>query len=199
MSRAGERLVDLIRATPRDADAIAEHLDGLAAGERLEAVSTLGGPELQRRLYAAVAGRAPVTLDELVPPDAPPLREFIFEGKNSLPVFTRFQKRFCRPPVANGDAELWGYNHGSIGRLIGPGYFVVYHEAPGGVAIDYRRVPNERPPGWPPVMRNDVGVSRLVYMNMVDLLRRVSKDVFIGSAHKDARELDNYFLLCRTA
>ena len=59
-------------------------------------------------------------------------------------------------------------------------------------------MPTEQPPGWPPVMRNDVGVSRLVYMNMVDLLRRVSKDVFIGSAYKNARELDNFFILCRT-
>jgi hypothetical protein len=198
MSRAAERLVELIRATPPDANAIAEHLDGLPFSERMAAIAGVGGPELQRRLYAATVGRPRVTLDDLVRADAPPLREFIFEGKNSLPVFTRFQKRFCRPPGTNGDPELWGYNHAAVGRLVGPGYFVVHPEWPGGVAIDYRRVPNEQPPGWPPVQRNDVGVSRLVYMDMVDLLRRVAKDVFIGSAHRDARELDNYFILCRT-
>jgi len=198
MSRAAERLTELVRATPRDPEAITEHLDGLPFSERMNAVAGLGGPELQRRLYASMAGKPPVTLDDLVPPDAPPLREFIFEGKNSLPLFTRFQKRFCRPPRGTAEGELWGYNHAVVAPLVGPGYFVAHPNWPAGVAIDYRRVPSEQPPGWPPVMRNDVGLSRLVYMNMIDLLRRVSNDVFIGSAQKNARDLDSYFILCRT-
>ena len=45
--------------------------------------------------------------------------------------------------------------------------------------------------------RNDQGLSRLVYANMVDYLRRVSKHVLIGRAYKDGKEMPNWFLLCR--
>src|SRR2546425_13155215 len=94
---AGARFRDLVRAEPPDRRAITAFLDGLSHVERVEAMRALGGARLQARLYAAVAGAPRVTLTDLVPPDAPPLREVIFEGKNSLPAFTLFQKRFCRP------------------------------------------------------------------------------------------------------
>jgi len=201
MPTPGERLVSLVRAEPPDAAAIADFLDRLAPGARREAIAALSGPRLQRRLYEAVAGRPPVTLAELVPPDAPPLREVLFHGKNSLPAFTHFQKRFCRPPRNGAAAELWGYNHQSLAWLTGPGYFVVHEEPARGAAIDYRAVPPQRcptwPPSWPPVKPNDVGFSRLVYRDMVDYLRRVGRDVFIGSAHRDGKELGNYFVLSR--
>jgi hypothetical protein len=76
----GERLIALVRVEPPDRAAIAAFLDGL----RVAAITALSGPRLQARLYAAVAGAPPVTLADLVPPDAPPLREVIFHGKNSL-------------------------------------------------------------------------------------------------------------------
>lgn len=191
---AGERLIALVRAEPPDAAAIAAHLDGLAPGERLAAMRALSGPRLQARLFAAVAGNPRVTLDDLVPADAAPLGEVVFEGKNSLPAFTQFQKRFCRPPA--GGATLWGYNHQALAWLTGPGYFVV-HDDPAGAALDYREVPGDRPRAWPAVRPNDRGVASLVYGGMVDYLRRVSRDVFIGSAYKGGRERGNYFLLCR--
>ena len=114
-----------------------------------------------------------------------------------LPAFTLFQKRFCRPPAARGGSELWGYNHQSLAWLTGPGYFVVHEEGPRGAAIDYRAVPPEHPTGWPEVRPNDQGLSRFVYRDMVDYLRRVAHDVFIGSAHRHGRELGNYFVLSR--
>jgi hypothetical protein len=157
---------------------------------------SLSGSTLQKRLWDAVADAPRVTLDDLVPPDAPPLGEVIFEGKNSLPAFTLFQKRFCRPRP--GSAELWGYNHQALAWLTGPGYFVV-HDDRAGVAIDYREVPPGKPAAWPDVKTNERGLARFVYGGMVDYLRRVSRDVFIGAATRKGKELGNYFLLCRDA
>ncbi len=84
-----------------------------------------------------------------------------------------------------------------IAWLTGPGYFVVHEDPPRGVAIDYREVPPGKPGTWPEVKPNDRGFSRFVYRDMVDYMRRVSRDVFIGAAHRHGRELGNYFVLCR--
>ena len=196
MPSPGERLIALVRAEPADRAVIAAFLDGLPHGERMAAITALSGPRLQARLYAAVASAPRVTLADFVPPDAPPLREVIFHGKNSLPAFTLFQKRFCRP--RGGSDALWGYNHQALAWLTGPGYFVVHDDARG-AAIDYREVPPEHPPQWPAVKPNDRGFSRFVYRDMVDYMRRVARDVFIGSAHRDGKETGNYFVLCRAA
>jgi hypothetical protein len=191
----GERLVELVGAESPDPVAIAAFLDGLTPAARHEAITALSGPRLQGRLYAAVAGATPVTLADFVPADAAPLREVIFHGKNSLPAFTLFQKRFCRTP-RRAD-ELWGYNHQTLAWLTGPGYFVVHEDRARGAAIDYREVPPDHPPSWPAVKSNDVGFSRFVYRDMVDYMRRVAKDVFIGRAHRGGKELGNYFVLSR--
>jgi hypothetical protein len=193
----GARLVELVRADPPDREAIAAFLDGLMPPERVKAIGALIGPTLQRRLYMAVRDTPGVALSDLVPPDSPPLGEVIFHGKNSLPAFTLFQKRFCRPSAACGGQELWGYNHQSLAWLTGPGYFVAHEDPARGVALDYRRVPPEHPEGWPDVRTNDAGFSRFVYKNMVDYLRRVSNDIFIGSAYRGGKELGNFFVLCR--
>ena len=194
MPSAGERLIALVRAEPPDRAAIAAFLDGLPHGERVAAITALSGPRLQARLYAAVSGAPPVTLADFVPPDAPPLHEVIFHGKNSLPAFTLFQKRFCRP--SRGTGELWGYNHQALAWLTGPGYFVVHDDARG-AAIDYREVPPERPPSWPEVKPNDRGLSRFVYRDMVDYIRRVSRDVFIGATHRNGEATGKLFVLWR--
>jgi hypothetical protein len=111
-----------------DRDEITAQLDRMSPGERLEAIRSLGGGRAQGRLWAAAADAPVVTLDDLVPPDMPPLREVIWHGKNSLPAFTHFQKRFCRPMPGPASDQLWGYNHTSIAWLVGPGYFVVHKE-----------------------------------------------------------------------
>ena len=48
-----------------------------------------------KALYDAVAGAPPATLDELVPPSSAGTT-LIYEGRNSLALFTRVQKRFLR-------------------------------------------------------------------------------------------------------
>jgi hypothetical protein len=197
MPATGERLRGLLKGEQPDREAIAALLDAGGHAERMAAVTSLGGAALQGALWNAAAGGPPVTLDDLVPPDAPPLREVIFHGKNSLPAFTLFQKRFCRPAPGEPGDQLWGYNHQALAWLTGPGYFVVHPEGAAPAAIDYRRVPPTHPPSWPPVRPNDVGFSRFVYRDMVDYLRRVSRHVLIGRATRHGKELPNYFVLCR--
>jgi hypothetical protein len=188
------RLRELIEREPPDRGAIARFLDGLEHGARLEAIRALSGTRIQRRLYEVVADAPRVTPADLVPREAPPLREIIYHGKNSLAAFTLFQKRFCRP--AGGVEAVWGYNHQSLAWLTGPGYFVV-HDDPRGAAIDYREIPPSRPPGWPEPKPNDRGFSRFVYRDMVDYMRRVSEHVFIGSAYRGGKEFGSFFVLCR--
>jgi len=195
-SSPGERLVELLGHVPPEREELAAFLDGLGQAERLEAMAVLGGPGLQGRLWSAVAAAPRVALADLVPRDFPPLREVIFHGKNSLPAFTFFQKRFCRPDRQGGDA-LWGYNHQNLAWLTGPGYFVVHEEPARGAAIDYREVPPRGCASWPAIKPNDRGFSRFVYKDMVDYLRRVSTHVLIGRATRHGKDLDNYFVLCR--
>jgi hypothetical protein len=197
MVSAAERLQTPLRVERPDREAIAEQLDRMSHGERMEAIRSLGGARAQARLWEAAAGAPPVTLDDLVPPDLPPLREVIWHGKNSLPAFTLFQKRFCRPAAGTASGQLWGYNHTAIAWLLGPGYFVVHREGDAPAAIDYRLVPPSHPAGWPAVKPNDVGPSYFVYRDMVDYLRRVSRHVLIGRATRHGKELPNYFVLCR--
>ena len=192
-------LKELLAPERPDAAKIAAFLDGLDHGGRMTAITALQGTKEQAKLYDINAGAPAVTMAELVPVETPPLREVIWHGKNSLPVFTHFQKRFCRPKGERGAQELWGYNHQTMAWVTGPGYFVCHQDGPIPAAIDYRLVPPEAPPGWPDVKRNDQGLSRFVYANMVDYLRRVSKHVLIGRAHKGGKEMPNWFLLCREA
>src|SRR5512147_1854070 len=102
MSSPGERLRALTDRPATSREEVAAFLDGLSATDRMNAVRSCGGPKIQRRLYELAAGAPPVTVDQLVPPDHPPLREVIYHGKNSLPAFTLFQKRFCRPTADIG-------------------------------------------------------------------------------------------------
>jgi len=196
MATPDVRLVKLVRAPVVDREEIARFLDGLSGSDRVQAVRGLGGAAVQRRLYDAVALAQPVTIDEIVPPDAPALEQVIYHGKNSLPAFTHFEKRFCRPS-STGLPRLWGYNHTSVARFVGPGYFTCHTVDDGLVAIDYRALPPEHPHAWPAIRPNSQGLSWFVYRDMVDYLRRVSKHVLIGAAHRHGTPLGNYFVLCR--
>jgi hypothetical protein len=178
---------------------VAAFLDGLSHEERVRAIRSAGRAP-QRRLYAAVAGHGSVRLADLVPPGRRSLETVRHFGKNTLPAFTHFEKRFCRPEGQDAGAprELWGFNFQSLQPLTGPGYYVAYEDAPHGEAlVDYTRVPPSAPPGWPAVRGNERGLSRFVYGFMVDRLRRVSEHVTIGSAARHGREFGSWFLLCR--
>jgi len=197
MATPDATLKELLAPERPDAAKVRAFLDGLDHAGRMVAVTSLQGTSLQAKLYEMAAPAPPVGLDDLVPRDVSPLREVIWHGKNSLPMFTTFQKRFCRPKGDRGATELWGYNHQTLAWVTGPGYFVCHPDGTAPAAIDYRVVPPEVPPGWPEVKPNSAGLSRFVYNNMVDYLRRVSAHVLIGRAHRDGKALPNYFLLCR--
>jgi hypothetical protein len=177
---------------------VADWLDALTSAQRIEAIRAAGRRE-QRRLYAAVEGFAPLGLADLVPESVPDGVTVRHHGRNTLPAFSHFEKRFCRPPgfdPRKPDA-LWGYNHQRL-TLVGPGYFVARQDpARPEVLIDYREVPPEAPRGWPAVRSNEQGLGRLVFGGMVDRLRRVSEHVTIGSAARNGRDLGSWFLLTR--
>jgi hypothetical protein len=180
---------------------VARFLDRLASDDRIAAVRSLGRAE-QRRLYRAVDGFLPLALSDLVPPAAADLETIRHFGRNTLPAFTRFEKRFCRPPGADArkPGELWGFNFQTLSFATGPGYFVARQDpSRPEVWVDYTEVPPQSPPGWPAVRRNELGLSRFVYGHMVDTLRRVSEHVTIGSAARRGRELGSWFVLVRQA
>jgi hypothetical protein len=174
--------------------ALAGALDGLTAGDRLQAVSALRRKELAA-LYESAAGNQPLRLTDLVPASVAPLGEVIHDGKNSLPLFTRFQKRMCRPTA--DASELWGYNEQDLRAVTGPGYFVIHPSDRGELLVDYRRLPPEAPPGWPRIIPNSARLSRFIYHDTVDVLRWVSDGVVIGRAHRRDKPMDAWFALVR--
>ena len=180
-------------------DAIAASLDALDSEGRKSEVLGLD-PQAQRMLWDLTRGRA-VTLDDMVPADRGPLETVRHFGRNTLPVFKTFEKRFCRPSAdAAAQNVLWGYNEGTSRPLIGPGYFIC-RETPddsrGASVVDYYAVPPDKPADWPKIRSNEWGLQTLVYSKMHDFLRKVSEGVTIGRAYKKDRQTPNLFVLCR--
>jgi hypothetical protein len=172
------RLLDQ-RAPSRE---IAAFLDGLGPDARLREVLSITGSKVGR-LYDAVADAEPLTLEEFLPASTPGTR--IYEGRNSLPLFSRFQKRFARVR----DGVIVGYNHQTMSAVTGPGFFVVKPASGQGehgkeMFFDYTVDPPEVPAGFPAFKPNGSGLSRLVYMNMIDYCRRVARGVVVGKAYK---------------
>ena len=188
-----------LAASRPDPQGIAQLLDGLVHAQRVAAVRALGRAE-QRALYRAVDGFRPLRLGELVPAAVDDLVTVRHFGRNTLPAFSLFEKRFCRPPDEDREkpGELYGFNFQSMQPVTGPGYFIAQQDPDRPeVRIDYTRVPDGPPPGWPAVRRNERGLSRFVYGHMVDTLRGVSEHVTIGSAARKGRDLGSWFVLCR--
>jgi len=180
---------------------VARCLDDMTHAERVRAIRAAGRAE-QRRLYEAARGFRSLALTDMVAPEVPALATVRHYGKNTLPAFTHFEKRFCRPADADPQRpdRLYGFNEGPTRRLVGPGYFVLRPDpAHGELLVDYNLVPPERPRDWPGLRRNEVGLSRFVYGYMIDTLRGVSRHVTIGSAARKGRDLGSWFLLCREA
>jgi hypothetical protein len=114
-------------------------------------------------------------------------------GKNSLPMFTQFQKRIC-----NHNGVVQGYNHQSLKWLTGPGHFrVIPHDVPGELLFDYVWAPESVPEGFPPARSNKGGVSSWVYGDLEDVVRKVSDHIAIGRAIIKGKLTTNYFGLCR--
>lgn len=173
---------------------IAAHLDALAPYSRVDQVTAVGG-NLIGRLYDAAAGNAPLDVEFLVPRKE--TGTVIFEGRNSLPMFTRFQKRFARV----GEVVI-GYNHQTMSVVTGPGYFVARPPTegeahPDELFFDYTMDPprSGKPVDWPTWKPNTAGLSRAVYAHMKDYCRRVANGVLVGKAYKNGVAQGAYFTL----
>lgn len=195
---AGQRtpldLAAVIIATDLTPAVVGEALDSLDDAGRLVFLTALDRQAILA-LFHRQAGR-PCEPADFLPSN--PAATLVCEGINSLPFFRRFQKRFAsggdgKPPV--------GYNHQPMAWLTGPGYFLVKpsQQKAGEALFDYTTVPDKAPAGWPEVRPNDSGVSSLVYGGMIDVMRRVSRDLFVGEAWKHGKPSGDYFVLLRTA
>jgi hypothetical protein len=185
---------DFFRAGDLDLRGLAAYLDSLSPATRVAETRDLSAEE-QARLFDAAAGFRPVTLDDFVASDAPPLAPVVHYGRNSLPMFRLFEKRFCRPDTAPD--ELWGYNEQTWKSFTGPGYFVAKRASDREVVIDYCEVPPRKPAAWPPILPNSARLSRFIYYRTRDFMRGLSKHVTIGRATRDGKPMDNWFVLCR--
>jgi hypothetical protein len=174
---------------------ISSHLERLSPADRLEQVLDVRGG-LVGKLYDAVGGGEPLGLTDFVPEGE--TGTIIFEGRNSLPAFSRFQKRFARV----GDV-VFGYNHQLVSFATGPGYFLVRPPTPGEahpdeLFFDYTsEPPTSLPSGWPGFKKNSAGLSRAVFMNMKDFCRRVAPGVLVGKAYKLGVAQNAYFTLTK--
>lgn len=199
VDEAGAAFTSMISDAAVAPAAIADLLDNLEESTRIQVVRRLGRRD-QQALYGKVDGFAPLELVDLVPTTRSDLEEVRHLGRNSLPAFTIFEKRFCRLPGSSPDAPeaLAGYNFQAMSRVTGPGYFMARDDTKTReVLVDYHLLPNQKPSDWPPIRSNERGLSRFVYGFMIDRLRRVSKHVTIGSAARNGRDLGSYFILDR--
>jgi hypothetical protein len=190
-----DQLQSLLSVKKPSIQGIAAFLEGLDHPRCLAAIRSLGAGH-QKKLFDAAGGFRKVRVDDLVPPKAGVRCTVRHYGKNSLPAFRIFEKRFIRPE--KGAAELWGYNHQAMSPLTGPGYFVATDEPGSGeVLFDYTQLPPEQPAGWPRLKENTRGFSLLVYAHTVDRLRGVTREVSIGKVWKKGKPQPAYFVLCR--
>jgi hypothetical protein len=167
---------------------VTRHLDALDPPERLRQVLAVKGKWV-KALYDAAAGSPRVRLEEFVPTSTTG-KTLIYEGRNSLALFTRFQKRFLRTK----SGVIVGYNHQAMMWFTGPGYFV-FQDADGKAPVrdepyvDYITEPPEFPEGWPKYKPNDRGMSKVVYGFMHDYMRRVADTVYVGKAYRLAEDI----------
>lgn len=195
-SRSMSKLDSFFSASKVDIEAMAKALDAMSEAERLDAALALSAKQ-QARLFDAARGFKKITIDDFVAPSKGELSQVIHYGRNSLPVFTTFQKRFCRAPKDTAPNELWGYNEQTFKSFTGPGYFVAYNIDEGEVNIDYTRVPPKGADGWPAVLPNSARLSRFIYNGTQDRMRGVSAHVTIGRASRAGKDMDNWFVLVR--
>ncbi len=187
-----------LAAASVDMAGLADYLDRLDAPARLREVRSLVKRE-QVKLFEVAAGALPIHLDHFVPAGTPPLREVIHYGRNSLPAFHTFEKRFCLPDT--GGDELWGYNEHALRALTGPGYFVVREPSLAELAemvIDYTELPPRKPDAWPSIRPNSARFGRFIYFQTRDIVRAVSQHVTVGRDTRNGQPLDAWFVICRS-
>ncbi|MBW2401103.1 MAG: hypothetical protein JRG80_17870 [Deltaproteobacteria bacterium] len=129
-SDVGRELAQRLEDPATRPQEISDRLDALDDAERVAVVRSFGR-SAQRRLYELVDGFRPLRLEHLVPPSAPDFTQVRHYGRNTLPAFKLFEKRFCRPHGADAvkPGELYGFNFQAMAPVTGPGYFVAREDA----------------------------------------------------------------------
>lgn len=176
---------------------LAHILDGLGHDGRVHTIGTWHKEE-QERIFEAAKGFRPLDLDFLVPSGTGALEEVIHDGKNTLPLFSHFQKRFVK--LEDEASPIGGYNRHSMQWFTGPGYFAATKgdgEHEGELVFDYTKVPKQKPSSWPAIQPNDGLVSGIVNGGMIDYLRGISTHVAIGVAFKNGAPRHQWFALVR--
>lgn len=156
-----------------------------------------------RTLFESLDDQVPARVEDFAP--SKPHATVIYEGRNSMPLFSRFQKRFAFRVATSttGPRELIGYNHHTWSALTGPGCYIVRGPSadepfPQCSFFDYR-VSNlaPTPAGWPAFQPNDRGFSQLVYGGMVDYVRALSPLAVAGIAYVKGKPQGAHFVLVR--
>jgi hypothetical protein len=184
-------LNNLLARDHLDCSEIASMLDSATHDERVRLTRNISRQNFQR-LYAAVKGFKPISVDELVP-TSEALSPVEHVGTNNLPLAREFSKVMYREP--NGGAA--GRNVQTLSWATGPGYFTVEPHQDGEVIINYLKLPEARAPEWPAITDNARGLSYFIYRGMHDVMRGISKHVTIGRARRFGKDLPNYFVLVR--
>ena len=184
MSAVAESITVPLPTLAERREDIAAALDALPTEAQVNWIRGLSGRQLGA-LYALSQGST-LKASEFVRADG---QVTICEGKNGLPLFTNFQKRFARL----GD-QIVGYNHNPAFQtfFVGPGHFVFEDspDVPGETWVNYCKVPEARHPEFPELVPNEnlftlpAPFARWTYGDMIDIVRRVSRQVVIGFSVK---------------
>lgn len=149
----------------------------------------------QRALFEAAKGKHPLTFADLVPPDTAVGAQVIHAGRNTAILFSNFQKRFVRLAA---DGPVCGYNQQTFMCVTGPGYFTAGIGEDGQIMLDSRQVPVSAPANWPKPRPASKAIFPFVYLNLIDVLRGVSRRVVIGRpTYIGKKPPDSYFVLIR--
>ena len=176
-----------------DIDALEQALDAADHASRVVWLRALKKKDMDH-LYEATEGRL-VTPDYFLGSDGQP-QEFI--GRNSLPAFNDFAKAFASH---EDRIQGWNVNQGLARWFGGPGHFRVRNADTwdGQLIFDYVWECTSVPSGFPAAETNMKLPNKLVYGNMEDVVRRVSKDIIISKAYRGGKPEGAFFSLCRPA
>ena len=169
---------------------ITEALNSVSHDERVNWMRGLGKREL-KALYELAAGQH-LPLAHFCDDSGTIVRH---QGQNSLPVFSTFEKRFCTQ-----ETTTQGYNHNGalVSWVSGPGHFIAEQDGDE-VLFDYTRLPSSVPEEFPALASNDSGTAKLVFGGMIDRVRRVSTHCTIGTAFRNGKPENAWFMLIREA
>ena len=185
-------LIEQMRGEDFAAETFSKALDGSSHDDCLAWSRSLRQNEL-KKLYDAFENVKAISLETLLPQNAPAFDVVEHFGYNNLPFFRVFSKPMYRSSeglIAGRNAQFWQF-------ATGPGYFTVRQVNESELLVDYTVLPESKPESWPTVRSNARGLSFFVFRNLQDTLRAITDRITIGRASRSGKELPQYFILVR--